>query len=86
MKQIAMIIKSAVGLHARPAMKFVNQASKFKAKIDVIKDNKTYSAKSMISVLSMGAVQGEKITIVIDGEDEFEAMNSLELFLTEECV
>ncbi|MBP2658592.1 MAG: phosphocarrier protein HPr [Firmicutes bacterium] len=86
MKQVDMIIKSAEGLHARPAMKFVNQASKFKAKIDVIKDNKTYSAKSMISVLSMGAVQGEKITIIIDGEDESEAMNSLQLLLMEECV
>lgn len=86
MRQVDLTIKSAEGLHARPAFKLVERASKFKAEINVIKDNKSFSAKSILSILSMGAVQGEKITITIDGVDESEAMNALQMLIIEECV
>jgi len=71
------IIKNKTGLHARPASRFVQTASKFKCNIKLIKDEKSIDAKSIIEVLSMGINQGSKVTISADGEDEKEAVNTL---------
>lgn len=66
-----------LGLHARPASKFVREAIKFKSDISIIKGDKTYNGKSIMSVLSMGASQGDELTIVASGEDETEAIKRL---------
>jgi len=70
-------IQNKVGLHARPAAVFVQTAVKFKSNIIVEKDGKEINAKSIISVLSLGAEKGSKIIIKIEGEDEQEAMKAL---------
>jgi phosphocarrier protein len=71
------VIKNETGLHARPASQFVQKAISFKSSIKVRKDNKEANAKSIISVLSLGAGMGSEITLVIDGIDEQEAGDSL---------
>lgn len=71
------IIQNAIGLHARPASILVKEASKFTSEITVIKDNKEYNAKSILSVLSMGASKGDLITIKAVGLDEVLAINTL---------
>ena len=69
------------GLHARPANLFAKEAAKYQASIKVIKDGQEYNAKSILSVLSMGATQGTELTVVADGEDEELALKALkELF------
>jgi phosphocarrier protein HPr len=70
-------LKNETGLHARPASVFVKEAMKYKSEIIVAKDDKQYNGKSIMSVLSMGAGQGVKITIITKGEDEKEALESL---------
>ena len=40
-------ITNEIGLHARAASKFLNEAVKYNSNIEFIKDNKTYSAKSV---------------------------------------
>lgn len=82
MKQVELRIKNMEGLHARPAMQFVEKAMEFTAKIKVIKEDKSYSAKSMMAVLSMGAVQGDTITLVAEGDDEAAAIQALERLVT----
>jgi phosphocarrier protein len=84
MKQIEIIIKNKEGLHARPAMKFVETATGFNSKIQVKKGPKSYNAKSMMAVLSIGAVQGENLAIVAEGDDEEAAVQALQKLLTEE--
>ena len=71
------VIKNETGLHARPASQFVQKAAKFKSLIKLKKDGKEANAKSIISVLSLGASKGSNITICADGDDEEEAVNSL---------
>ncbi|MGI6144427.1 MAG: HPr family phosphocarrier protein [Clostridia bacterium] len=71
------VIQNKTGLHARPASLFVKKASSFKCSIKIKKDETEVDAKSMLSVLTLGAGQGTTITITTDGEDEKEAMQEL---------
>lgn len=68
------ILKNESGLHARPASIFVKEAGKYKSEINIIKDDKSYNGKSIMSILSMGASKGTKLTITAEGEDEKEAV------------
>lgn len=70
-------INNRTGLHARPASKFVQEASRFSSEITVSKDGRTVNAKSMISVLSLGANCGAVILIRTSGSDEIPAMDGL---------
>ncbi|NLZ28759.1 MAG: HPr family phosphocarrier protein [Firmicutes bacterium] len=62
-------ISSENGLHARPASLIVSVTAKYKCDIGFIKNEKYYNAKSIISVISMGAKRGDQIQIVAKGED-----------------
>ena len=64
------VVKNETGLHARPASQFVQKAAKFKSVIKLKKDGKEANAKSIISVLSLGASKGSEITISCAGDVE----------------
>ena len=76
-------IFNKVGLHARPAALFVQTASKFKSQISIEKGNKTVNGKSIMGVLTLGASSGDKVTIIVDGPDENEAIEVIEEFFNE---
>ncbi len=78
MPEITFNIKNKVGLHARPATVFVREASKFKSTIMVTCGEKTVNAKSILSVLTLGAEQGAAITLNAEGEDAEAALKALE--------
>jgi len=71
------IVQNQVGLHARPATFFIQKANNFKSSIWVSKDERKVNAKSLLGVLSLGIIKGTTITIIADGEDEEEAVNTL---------
>lgn len=77
MKSVEFIIENKVGLHARPATLFVKAAQAHQADIKVSYDGKTVNAKSLLSLLTLGAAQGAVITVTAEGSDEAEAMNAL---------
>lgn len=70
-------IKNEIGLHARPASIFIQEAIKYSSHIEVVKDERVYNGKSIMSILSMSAGKGTEITIRAQGQDEKEAVNSL---------
>ena len=76
-----LIILNGTGIHARPASQFVALLNGFKSNIQIIKGTRTANAKSIINVLSLALTGGSEITVVADGEDEQEAMNSIESFI-----
>lgn len=78
MKTSEVQITHPVGLHARPAKIFVQTAQKFKSKVTVTYKEKTVNAKSLLSLLSIGAGSNARIVINVDGEDESEALQALE--------
>jgi len=65
------------GLHARPASIFVQTAKKFGSKIIVRKGDREADAKSILSVLALGAECGDSITIIAQGEDAKDALAAL---------
>lgn len=79
-KEIKVTLQNEVGLHARPASLFVKMASNYISEIHVrnlSKDTDWINAKSILSVLTLGAEQNHQIEIRITGEDEVEAITAL---------
>ena len=70
-------INNEVGLHARPAVFFIQQANEFKSGIWLEKDARRLTAKALLGVLSLGIVKGTTITLLADGADEKEAVTAL---------
>lgn len=77
MKSRIYTIQNSIGLHARPAALFVKQATEFDAKIKVLKDNKEADAKSIISIMALGAKKGTDIMITAEGPDDEKAVDAL---------
>jgi phosphocarrier protein len=74
-KKVAII--NRLGLHARAAAKFVKLANRFKASVKIEKDGIQIDGKSILGILTLAAVQGTKVTLMINGEDEKSAMKAL---------
>lgn len=70
------------GLHARPAGGLAQLCIAFQSNIKIEMKRKTADAKSILSLMSLGANTGTSITIVIEGNDEREAMNKIIDFLS----
>ncbi len=83
-KTIVVGLKS--GLEARPAALFVQIASKYESHISILLTDKQVNAKSIMGMMSLGAIKGQEITLLVDGEDEEEAMKALITFITAEEV
>lgn len=77
MPDLSLQIKNKVGLHARPASLFVQTAGRFKSSITVTLHDETVNAKSILSILTLGADQGVTITVHAEGEDAPEALQAI---------
>ncbi|HWI60504.1 MAG TPA: HPr family phosphocarrier protein [Symbiobacteriaceae bacterium] len=75
--ETAVILTNEAGLHARPAALFVQTAAKFKSAITVRCGEKKGNAKSMLSLLALGAKQGAEVSISADGPDAAAAVETL---------
>lgn len=71
------LIKSSVGLHARPAALLVKVAQRFASDVHLESGKKTANAKSILAILSLAAGQGATIKIVAAGSDENMAVDSI---------
>ncbi len=67
------MIVNKYGLHARPAMQFVEVANKHSCKIDVSNGVLTVDAKSIMSVMRLAATKGTTLKIIAAGDDAQEA-------------
>jgi phosphocarrier protein HPr len=75
-KEIAIV--NRLGLHARPAALFAQVANRFCAEVWVAKDSTEVNGKSILGLLMLGARQGSKLRIHIEGQDAYEAMREIE--------
>jgi multiphosphoryl transfer protein len=73
-KEFEVVINNPTGLHARPAKVFVNTAKQFTCDIRVHHGERKANAKSLISVLTLGAERGAQVRITAAGDDEDEAI------------
>ena len=78
MKQLEITINNETGLHARPAKTLVNLVKQFKSDIVIRHGEKKANAKSLISVLTLGASKGSQLKIEVNGDDEETALAQIE--------
>jgi phosphotransferase system HPr (HPr) family protein len=77
MMERTVTLGSKSGLHARPAAVFVQKARGFQSEITLTKNQKTVNAKSILSVLSLGAEQGDQVVLKVNGDDAELAIDGL---------
>ncbi len=77
MLEQSITIINKLGLHARAATKFVNQASSFISTVEISKGEKTVNGKSIMGVMMLAAGKGTELMLKIDGEDEQEALQAI---------
>lgn len=71
-------IRNKLGLHARAAAKVVAVASRYSARITLIRDDKEVDGKSIMGLLTLGAARGTLLRARVEGEDESEALAELQ--------
>lgn len=79
-KEIVLTVRSVHGLHARPAVKFVQTAANFDTEIMVnnLTTNKgPASAKSLIAITMLGVLKGHQIQVTAKGQQQEEALEAL---------
>lgn len=70
-------IQNQLGLHARPAMAFVDLANRFQAEIQVSKGAQTVDGKSIMQMMMLAATKGTKLEIHASGSDAEQATSEL---------
>lgn len=78
---LVLTLPEGVDLHARPAADFVRTAMGFAASIQVAAGEREADAKSLLSVLALGAKGRTDIRLIASGEDADAAIDALR-----ECV
>jgi phosphotransferase system HPr (HPr) family protein len=67
-------VRNRLGIHARPANLIARAAMRFSSRVEIVKGNECIDAKSIISLLTLGAEQGTMLEIVAEGDDAEEAV------------
>ncbi|MDR3541460.1 MAG: HPr family phosphocarrier protein [Desulfosporosinus sp.] len=71
-------INNKSGLHARPASLWVQTASQFRSKIKIKRGDASVDGKSILGILSLGLSTQSMFELLVEGEDETEAVAALE--------
>jgi len=74
------IIRNKLGLHARPAMQFVDLANRFQSqvRVDTCSGERVQAdGKSVMQMIILAAIEGTKLRITADGGDAQAAVDML---------
>ena len=77
-----MTIELKDGLNSRPAAVFVQVASQFESSIYVEFENKKVNAKSIMGMMTLNLATGERVTVSAEGDDESDAIEKIEAYLS----
>ncbi|MGA2171428.1 MAG: HPr family phosphocarrier protein [Sedimentisphaerales bacterium] len=75
--EIEVEVKNAAGLHMRPAMQFVDIASKYQASVSVSNGQTSADGKSIMQMSILAATCGTRLKIRAEGADAGEALEAL---------
>ncbi len=76
-------IKLENGLEARPVAMLVQMASRYASSIYMESESRRVNAKSIMGMMTLGLMPGEKVVVTADGADEENAIEQIETYLTE---
>ena len=80
MTAIRLIVRNPSGIHARPAATFVRTAGRFASTItitNVTSGKGPVNAKSIFSLMPLGATMGSEIEVVAEGADADAAIEAI---------
>ena len=75
--ELTLTVIDPSGLHARPAAKFVQAASRFASRIVIRHDGREADAKSLIALLGLTIRPSSEVVLVADGPDADAALAAL---------
>jgi phosphocarrier protein HPr len=78
------IILDPHGMHARPATSLIKLARQYKSSFSLKKEEKLIQMRSILNILSLAAKCGDTVSVIIEGEDESEAVAAFDYFFNEE--
>jgi len=81
MKKKDIVVKLAEDQDMPIAM-LVQVASQFESSVHIEHENKFINAKSIMGMMTIGIDNNQTITVVADGLDETDAIDSIEKYLT----
>ncbi len=74
-------IQLSGGLEARPIAMLVQVASQHESSVYIETGDKKVNAKSIMGMMTLGLALGQSLDVEIEGEDEKDAMYSIEQYL-----
>lgn len=74
---VTVTIVNRLGLHARPAMMFVDAANMHQCDVKVSKGDTTVDGKSIMQMMMLAAGKGSELLIEAEGADAEEACRAL---------
>jgi len=77
MPERRLVVKDPAGLHARPAAKFVQAASRYDSRIVIRQGDREADAKSLIALLGLTIRPSSEIVLATDGPDADAALEGL---------
>lgn len=75
--QTTVTIVNKLGMHARPAMAFVELAGKYKSKVTVRKAGEAVDGKSIMQMMMLAATKGTQLDVEAVGPDAQDALDAL---------
>ena len=75
--EVKATVINKLGLHARPAMTFVDLSSTFASNVKVTKGDTEVDGKSIMQMMMLAASKGSELLIVCEGEDAERAAKAL---------
>lgn len=73
-----LIVTNPKGIHVRPSGMLFQAASQFDAEIILTKDGQHADCSEMVSIIALGAQEGEHLTLTVQGPDEAAAAKEIE--------
>ena len=70
-------VLNELGLHARPATRIVQTASRYRSEVTLSRDGQTANAKSVMGVLLLLCPKGSRVEVRAQGEDAGDAVTAI---------
>ncbi len=77
MREISYVVTNRLGLHARCAGLFAQNAVEWKSAVTMACNEKEANAKQVLEILNLGVACGDEVCIRVEGVDEEKAAQSL---------
>lgn len=83
MKEFSYTVQDHMGIHARPAGQIVKLAKGLSSRIVISKGEKLADARRLIALMGLNVLQGETVSVSVEGEREDEDFQTMQRFFEE---